>query len=219
VSEVAKVFDRAASVYEDWYRERIGAQVLTAELRGLEALLPERGLGVEVGAGTGVFAERLSTGWRDVICVDPSPGMLSKAAQRNLVSIIAVAEAIPFRSEVLDFAYFVTVIEFLADPLEALMSVKGALKTGASLVTLTINRSSSWGKLYEEKAEEGDLIFQRSRLYEMNEVRALHVRAGYEYREALSTLPNPPSAEDVGTELLPPDPINGVVLIKSMKKG
>jgi SAM-dependent methyltransferase len=219
VSEVVKVFDWAASVYEDWYRERIGAQVLTAELRGLEALLPGRGLGVEVGAGTGIFAERLSTECRGVICVDPSPGMLSKAAQRNLVSIIAVAEAIPFRSEVLDFAYFVTVIEFLTDPLEALMSVKGALKTGASLVTLTINRSSSWGKLYEEKAEEGDLIFQRSRLYEMNEVRALHVRAGYEYREALSTLPNPPSAEDVGTELLPPDPINGVVLIKSMKKG
>ena len=93
------------------------------------------------------------------------PGMLSKAAQRNLVSIIAVAEAIPFRSEVLDFAYFVTVIEFLADPHEALISVKGALKTGAPLVTLTINRGSPWGKLYEEKAEEGDPIFGQSRLY------------------------------------------------------
>jgi len=219
VSEVAKVFDRAAGVYEDWYRGRIGAQVLTAELQGLGALLPGRGLGVEVGAGTGIFAERLSTGWRGVVCVDPSPGMLSKAAQRNLVSIIAVAEAIPFRSEVLDFAYFVTVIEFLADPLEALMSVRGALKTGASIVTLTINRGSPWGKLYREKAEEGDPIFRQSKLYEMDEVRALHAMASYEYREALSTLTNPPSAEDVGTELVPVDPDNGVVLIKSMKKG
>ena len=219
MSEVVKVFDRAASVYEDWYRERIGAQVLTAELRGLEALLPGRGLGVEVGAGTGIFAERLSTGSRGVVCVDPSPGMLSKAAQRNLVSIIAVAEAIPFRSEVLDFAYFVTVIEFLADPLEALMSVGGALKTGASIVTLTISRSSPWGKLYEEKAEEGDPIFRQSRLYEMDEVRALHASAGYLYREALSTLTNPPSAEDVGTGLVPADSDNGVVLIKSVKKG
>lgn len=219
MSEVVKVFDRAASVYEDWYRERIGAQVLTAELRGLEALLPGRGLGVEVGAGTGVFAEGLSTGCRGVVCVDPSPGMLSKAAQRNLVSIIAVAEAIPFRSEVLDFAYFVTVIEFLTDPLEALISVRGALKTGAPLVTLTINRSSPWGKLYREKAEKGDPIFGQSRLYEMDEVRALHAKAGYEYREALSTLPNPPSSEDVGTELMPADPDNGVVLVKSVKKG
>jgi SAM-dependent methyltransferase len=218
VSEVAKVFDRAASVYEEWYRERIGAQVLAAELRGLRVLLPEKGLGAEVGAGTGIFAERLSIGCRGVVCVDPSPGMLSKAAHKGLTTVMAVAEAIPFRSEVLDFAYFVTVFEFLADPLEALMSVRGTLKTGAPLVTLTINRGSPWGKLYREKAEEGDPIFRQSRLYEMDEVGALHAKAGYEYREALSTLTNPPSAEDIGTELVPANPDNGVVLIKSVKK-
>ncbi len=217
--EIVRVFDKASPTYDDWYDGGTGARVFAAELKGLETLLPAGGLGAEVGSGTGVFAEKLSSRGRDVVCIDPSPGMLSVAVERGLSSILGVGEALPVRGGALDFAYMVTALEFVGDPLGVLTSLGHALKEGAVLVTLTINRGSAWGMYYTEKAEKRDPIFSRATLYEMDEVKALHERADYVYVGALSALPDPPSAEDAGVGLLPPDPNAGVALIKSMKKG
>jgi SAM-dependent methyltransferase len=217
--EIVRVFDKASPTYDDWYGEGIGARVFTAEFKGLDTLLPAEGLGVEVGSGTGVFAEKLIASRRDVICVDPSPGMLMSAVERGLSAILGVGEALPVRSGTLDFAYMVTVIEFVGDPLGVLKSLRHALKEGAVLVTLTINRGSAWGAYYVEKAEKRDSIFSYATLYEMDEVKALHERADYVYVGAVSALRDPPWADDVGVGLLPPDPNAGVALIKSVKKG
>lgn len=217
--EIVRVFDKASTTYDDWYGEGKGAQVFRAELKGLETLLPAEGLGVEVGSGTGVFAEKLRSYRRGVICIDPSPGMLSVAVERGLSAILGVGEALPVRSGALDFAYMVTVIEFVGDPLGVLMSLGHALKEGAALVTLTINRRSAWGAYYLEKADESDPIFSHATLYEMDEVKALHERADYVYVGAVSALSDPPWAEDVGAGLLPPDPNAGVAIVKSVKKG
>lgn len=217
MSETINVFDRASDAYEDWYRQPMGVQVLAAELKGLEALLPREGLGVDIGAGTGIFAERLSSEGRDFVCLDPSPGMLEKAAQRGLRSILGTGEYLPIRHGSLDFAYLVTVIEFLSCPLKALRSIKDAMKRDAPLVTLTVNRGSPWGKFYTELAGKGDPIFGHARLYEIEEVEALLKEAGLELWNALSTLTKPPGAEDVGSELIRPDPSAGVVLLKSKK--
>lgn len=217
--EIVRVFDRASPTYDDWYGEGKGAQVFTAEFKGLDTLLPAVGLGVEVGSGTGVFAEKLKALRRNVICIDPSPGMLSAATERGLSSILGVGEALPVRGGSLDFAYMVTVIEFVGDPYGVLISLRHALKEGAVLVTLTINRGSAWGIYYLEKAEKSDPIFSHATLYEMDEVKELHERADYAYVGAVSALPDPPWAEDVGVGLIPPDPNAGVALIKSVKKG
>lgn len=213
-----KVFDKSAQVYEDWYKEPMGIQVLEAELQGIQALIPPIGLGAEIGAGTGIFAEQLTTEGRRIICVEPSKEMLVQAAQRDLQAILGVGEALPLRRECLDFAYLVTVLEFLSDPLVALNSIREALKAGTALVTLTINRGSSWGRFYTELAEKGDPIFRCAHLYDVDEVKIILEAAGYEPREALSTLTNPPDSDEVGVELAPTNPDAGVTLIKSIKK-
>jgi ubiquinone/menaquinone biosynthesis C-methylase UbiE len=217
VSEIIDAFNDVAPFYEEWYEEPMGAQVLEAELRGLEEFLPDSGLGVEVGAGTGVFAKRLSTHMREIVCVDPSPEMLMRAAEKDLHTVLCVGEDMPFRIGSFDFTYLVAVLEFLSDPMEVLGSIKEAMKTETPLVTLTINRSSPWGSYYTMLAENGDPVFSHACLYDMDEVREFLRRSGFIVVDALSTLSDPPSAKDVGVGLVTADPEAGVVLIKSLK--
>lgn len=52
------VFDRYAGDYDTWFDTH--AEVFVSELDAVRALLPNRGKGVEIGAGTGRFAAALS---------------------------------------------------------------------------------------------------------------------------------------------------------------
>ena len=52
--ETIETFDRLAHEYDQWFDHH--PALYRAEVETLRRLLPERGLGVEVGAGTGRFA-------------------------------------------------------------------------------------------------------------------------------------------------------------------
>ena len=215
--EIIEVFEKAATSYDEWYRSPIGSYAFRSELKGLEALLPPLGVGIDVGAGTGIFAKHLSTGGRCVVCLDPSPGMLKEAEKRHLSAIIAAAEVSPIRHGSLDFAYMVTVIEFLADPIQALRSVGAVLKEEATLVILTINRESSWGEHYSKLAEKGDPIFSRANLYELGDVCSFLDKAGFELEKSVGTLTASPNEPEGEYELVPVSPGVGVILIKAKK--
>ena len=75
----------------------------------------------------------------------------------------------------------------------------------------------SGDNIYRRLADEGDPIFSRALFFEMDEVKDLLVRAGYEPIDELSTLTNPPGGEDVGLGLVHSDPSAGVVLIKLVR--
>lgn len=218
MSEVIKAFDEASENYDDWYGRPKGFQVLQSELRGLEALLPTSGLGAEVGAGTGIFARRLTSGERQVVCIDPSPGMLKHAVGRALPAILSTGEECPFKRGSLAFAYMVTALEFMPDPVGALRSVGSALEEEAPLVTLTINRVSPWGELYADMAKKGDPIFSHARLYSFEEVNDLLIIAGFEPRKAVGTLISPPDEIEDENGLVPVGPGVGVILIKARRK-
>ena len=189
-----------------------------SELMGLEALLPHSGLGVDIGAGTGIFADHLSAAERDIVCLDPSPGMLRKAEKRGLPSILATVESLPIKIGSLDFAYMVAVIEFLKDPVEALRSISVILKEDAPLVILLINRESTWGERYLKQAEKGDLIFSHARLYTEGEASSLVEKAGYEPLEIMGTLTVPPDEPTEKHELVSVTEGAGVILIKASKR-
>lgn len=50
----------------------------------------------------------------------------------------------PLRPGSLDFAFMVTILEFLEDPRRALMSVKEVLRPDGCLVVMVLNRESPW---------------------------------------------------------------------------
>lgn len=199
--EAVRAFDRAAQGYDDWYRHPQGAQVLKAEMNLLNHLLPSQGLGLEIGAGTGVFAHGLTSQDRVIVCLDPSLEMISRAAARGLPSVAAVGDSLPFRDGTLDFTYMVTVLEFLGDPVAVFKEVQATVKAGSPLAILFINPESAWGCFYVEIGSRGDPVFRHARLRSLGETQELLREAGYAVEEALGTLTTGPMEPDVGAEI------------------
>lgn len=212
-----KAFETAANNYDEWYDKPIGTYVFQSELTGLKKLLPLTGTGVDIGAGTGIFTEQLTTDKRKIICIDPSPEMLKFAKRRYLDSILAISENLPIKPKSIDFAYMVTVLEFLSEPFKALESIRGMLKVNSSLVILFINKESSWGKKYSEQAKLGDPIFSHARLYRPKEVVVMLKNSNYVPEELVGTITSPPDKLGKKVELVKASSYAGVILIEGRK--
>lgn len=218
MSRIIDVFDRSSYRYDDWYDTPKGMQVLKAELDAVDSLIPSHGLGLEMGAGTGVFAELLSTDERVVVCLDPSAGMLRRSKEKGLISIIASGHQPPFRHMCVDFVYMVTVLEFLEEPSIAFRMIARLLKPDAPMVVLTINSESEWGSFYKKLGREGSLIFSNSRLYDFEEARAIMEEAGLVLTESFGTLTSGPEDPEAGDEKVEPGPKAGVLLFRAEVK-
>ncbi|WP_460024889.1 class I SAM-dependent methyltransferase [Infirmifilum sp. SLHALR2] len=178
VEEVVEVFSQNAEAYDSWYRTPAGSAVLEAEASLLDLLLP-RGVGADIGAGTGVFAEKLSEN-REIVCLDPSEPMLRLARGRCQHLVVGVGEQPPLRSGSLSFAYMVTVLEFLENPRKVLESVRGLLREGGVLAVLSIERESPWGQLYRRLASENlDPVLAKAKFYSRREAEDFLLEAGY----------------------------------------
>jgi ubiquinone/menaquinone biosynthesis C-methylase UbiE len=213
--EAVKAFDQVAGFYDDWYSHPQGRQVFEAELRALESLIPLSGLGLEVGAGTGVFAERLTGEDRTIICLDPSGAMLAKAKERNMPAIMGIGEHIPITGGVMGFAYMVTTLEFLEYPVAALKQVREATKKDGPLIIMFINADSAWGGLYRRIGAKGDPVFRHAKLRSLSGVHEMLVEAGYVMQGCVGTLTTGPEELDVGGELKEPGPETGVIVVRA----
>ena len=210
-----KVFDQVADHYDDWYRHPQGRQIFEAEFKALETLIPGSGVGLEVGAGTGAFAESLKGDDRTIVCLDPSGAMLAKARERNIPAIMGVGERIPFTKASFDFAYMVTTLEFLEDPFATLRQIRETTRKAAPLTILFINADSPWGSLYRQIGAGGDPVFRHARLLSLSEVLEMLAETGYELQESVGTLTTGPREVAVGAGLKAPGPETGVILVKA----
>lgn len=214
--EPVRAFDSVAGSYDDWYLHPQGAQVLRAELAVMTRLLPPGGLGLELGAGTGVFAHALRSPSREIVCLDPSPGMLRRAKERGLAAAMAAGDSLPFRPGALDFAYMATVLEFLGDPVGVFSEVRAAMRAGSPLVVLFINSSSAWGRFYTEIGSKGDPVFRHAQLRGLKEVKRLLGDAGYHIEASLGTLTTGPTEPQVGDGITAPSDECGVVAVMAL---
>jgi SAM-dependent methyltransferase len=73
---------------------------------------------LDVGAGTGVLAERLTNAGIAVTALDPFPGMLTQLRQRrpDIPTIVANGEELPFPDNAFDLTYSVAVMHHIARP-------------------------------------------------------------------------------------------------------
>jgi ubiquinone/menaquinone biosynthesis C-methylase UbiE len=218
MSEVVRAFDRSARLYDDWYRESKGRHVLEAERALLDRLIPDDGMGLEIGAGTGVFAGSLTGESRTVVCLDVSEEMLTRAKRRMLPCVLGSADSLPIRRGTLDFAYMVTVVEFLQSPVKAFSESARAAKKGAPLVVLFVNRDSPWGELYGDMARKGDPIFRHAHLYTLGDMEDMARDAELSIVEAYGTLTTGPTDPAPGGEVVEPNPRAGVIAAKLTNK-
>ncbi len=211
MSDAIRAFDRSAGGYDDWYREAKGRQVLEAERSLVNRMIPGEGIGLEIGAGTGIFAESLTKDDHIVICLDLSIGMLTKAKQRGLPCVLGSAEFLPIRMGILGFSYMITVLEFLPIPVRAFTE---AAKISSSLVVLFVNKDSSWGRLYSEMASHGDQIFRYANFYSLEDVIEISRASMLTFVESYGTLTTTPTDPGGGFEIVEPGPNTGVVAVK-----
>ena len=177
-------FEKHRDRYEEWFEEH--GPLYEEELRALRRLLPPFEKGVEIGVGTGRFAEPLGIEEG----VEPSPKMAEVAKARGIEVAQGVAEALPLRSESYDLALMVTTICFVDDPREALREIYRILKPGGHVLLGFVDKETPLGHLYQKNREKSR-FYREATFYSTREVLELLKEAGFGDCEAAQTLFGP----------------------------
>src|SRR5580704_13507741 len=141
-----------ASVYD----ESLPAHVVEHYLRKRTAFVLAhcpRGVGLDVGCGTGVLAERLASAGYQMVGVDPSEGMLKILEARTPVvrPVHASGTSLPFDDDSFELVITVAVMHHIADPGEVrqtLAEMIRVVKPSGRVVVWDHNpRNPYWGRL------------------------------------------------------------------------
>ena len=170
--------------YESWFTHHKAAYY--SELLAVRALLPWKGLGLEIGVGTGRFAAPLGIH----VGIDPSKAMLAYAIERGIQVVQGIAEALPLRDTLFDYGLIVTTICFVDDPKDMLNEAHRVLKPGAPIVIGFIDRTSTLGQYYLDHQAES-IFYREATFYSVPEVERLLSDTGFTQQTWGQTLSKP----------------------------
>jgi len=156
-------FEEYAEEYEAWFEKN--PWVYEAELRAVKAMVPTSGRGMEIGVGTGRFAEPL--GIKNG--VEPSTRMRDFARKRGIRALDGVAEKLPFDDSQFDFVLMVTTVCFVDDVCKALMEAHRVLSDGGSLIIGFVDRNSKVGNIYLERQKES-VFYKHATFFSVDEL-------------------------------------------------
>lgn len=129
--------------YEAWFKTN--DKLFLSELAAIKEVLPSSGHGIEIGAGTGIFASHLGIKYG----VEPSENMAREAVKKGIHILQGVAEDIPVADGSFQFALMVTVDCFLSDVEKAFSEVWRILENNGIFVIAFLDRATPLGGLYE----------------------------------------------------------------------
>ncbi len=167
-----KPFEEHVDQYEDWFEKNYW--VYQSELQAVKELLPKQGNGIEIGVGSGRFADPL--GIR--LGVEPSPKMRALAKARGIEVIDGVAEDILFKNPRFDFVLMVTTICFLDDIEKAFKKIHRILNPSGHLVIGFIDKNSPVGKIYQKHKNESE-FYKVATFYSVDKVVSYLKNAGF----------------------------------------
>lgn len=143
-----EVFDKHAKRYDRWFNEH--PVLFRSELKALEKVVPNNKYGLEIGIGTGRFAEKLAIDRG----LDPSEKMAQIAIARGIDTLTGKAEEMPFKENSFDYAVMITVDCFLENIPKAFQEVRRILKTGGIFVIGMIDKNSRLGQFHQKKKQQ-----------------------------------------------------------------
>ena len=112
-------FDAIAGVYDAVFPPHIVEHYLRRRACYVRRHAAAQGhSALDVGAGTGLLAERLSDLGLGVVALDPFPRMLGQLRRRrpDIETVVAHGDDIPFPDDVFDLTYSVAVMHHIAEP-------------------------------------------------------------------------------------------------------
>ncbi len=174
-------FDIFTDEYENWFNAN--NKLFQSELLALKQVVPTDKKGLEIGIGSGIFAEKLDIKFG----IDPSKNMLKLARQRNLNADYGTAENLPYPDNSFDFAVFITSICFINNPSKALQEANRVIRQNGDLIIAFIDKESFLGQTLI--AEKNDSKFYRTaNFYSVKEMISLIESSNFVVSEIFQTL-------------------------------
>jgi SAM-dependent methyltransferase len=210
-------FDQYAQHYDAWYEKEPGKTIFQDEVECLRPFVTGgNGVCLEVGVGTGRFAQALSIDYG----IDPSAAMLSFARDRGIKVCQAAGEVLPFRGGAFGGVLIVCTLCVLSDPAKVLREVRRVLQTEGLLTIGEVPAGSPWAEFYSRRGQKNHPVYRGFTFYTRKQVENLLAQAGFEVLSYRSALFQPPELAHYKHET----PLNGYlpqasfIAIKSRRK-
>ncbi|MEW5692921.1 MAG: class I SAM-dependent methyltransferase [Candidatus Hydrogenedentota bacterium] len=165
-------FEKHIDRYESWFIKNRFA--FESELKAIRQLLPCNGTGVEIGVGSGLFAQALGIRFG----IDPSIKMQKLAKKRRVKTFAGTGEYLPLKTASIDYLLNVTTICFLDDVELAFKEAYRVLKNDGIIVIGFVDKHSAVGRKYEEHKNE-NVFYRIARFYSTEEVIGLLKKSGF----------------------------------------
>jgi len=177
-------FDELASEYDAWF-DGDGSLIFFIEAQAFRTLLPDLPKPwFEIGVGSGRFAQALGIGTG----IDPSCRLVEMARKRGINAFDSRGERRFFDEESFGTVFLIVTMCFLESPLAVLKEANHILTPDGKIVLGLVLKESPWGKLYQQKKDEGHRFYQYATFYSCDEVVKLLVQAGFVTEKIISTL-------------------------------
>ena len=174
-------FNIEVEEYEEWFKTN--DKLLASELETIRQLLPASVKGIEIGAGTGIFASKLGIGCG----VEPLEKMAAEAIKKGIHVIKGVAEELPIDDGSFQFALMVTVDCFLNDVLKAFSEVRRILVNSGVFIIAFLDRATPLGQLYEQN-KHLHKSYKDANFHSAEEISKLLEKAGFEIQDRKQTI-------------------------------
>ena len=144
------------------------------ELLAVETLLPQAGLSIEIGVGSGRFAAPLGI----QLGIEPSSQMAGIAQSRGIKVIAGVAEQLPLDDSRFDLVLSVTTVCFLNDVELAFQETRRVLKLGGAFIIGFVDKNSLIGKQYQKYKHE-NVFYRVATFYSTEEIISFLKQIGF----------------------------------------
>jgi ubiquinone/menaquinone biosynthesis C-methylase UbiE len=184
-----------------------------SELKAIKSILPDSGKGVEIGVGSGIFAEPLGI----TEGVEPSQAMREKALKKNINALDGVAEDLPYSDNSFNFALMITTVCFVDDIISSFHEVYRILTETGLLIIGFVDKDSPIGQSYQQYKKES-IFYRDARFYGTEELYGILRDTGFEIEGTWQTVFGNLGEIDRVQETLPGYGEGSFVVIKARKK-
>lgn len=173
------IFDSRAKQYDSWYEKYHYAYL--SEIAALKKVVPKKGIGLEIGSGTGRFAGLLG-----IKCaLEPSAAMRKIAQSRGVYAIPGYGEKLLLKDSYFDYAALIVTICFVKDPKKVILETKRVLKKNGKIIIAMVDKNSFLGCYYLRKKS---VFYKSARFFNISEISAMLKEAGFKKFKFVQTM-------------------------------
>lgn len=181
MKENSSIFNKNTLEYYQWFDKH--STVYQSEILAIQQAIPKNKKGIEIGVGTGRFAQPLNIKFG----VEPSENMARVAEQRGITVYKAYAEKLPIDDKTFDFALMATTVCFLSNIPKAFSEVHRILKPQGKIILAIIDKNSELGRKYE-KEKSTNKFYKDAHFHSTVELTELLKQSGFQNFQYWQTL-------------------------------